>query len=428
MSVITKTKDFRRMFKNTFSLLLLMTLLFACQKENTSQLEQQVVPQKEDAYSATQKVLQLAKQHRIVSVFDTEAIQRMYPNVSAARANKLSNDAVTRLVGNSDYEHYKALLDKAINPEDYECGSPTFLDEYIGSILQDFTAEDLDLMFGWNVIPLIEAIEYDFTQGDDEFGINGEYTTSLQRSFIGLKRFWDIPKDILLVDMKGTTFENVEAVSQIFQDFFIVGFDDNGAPIFAPKDLADSFANFLKAAFSTPVFQNYNHPLFTFNAVAVQGNPATGFPNKIVMGDGLMEAYRANGFRTIADNFILAHEYGHQIQYANGYIPGGPQTPEGTRFVELMADAYAAYYMAHGRGEFLQPAVITQFVKTSFSIGDCAFASPGHHGTHNQRAAAAAFGGKLAKRTGFIDTKLSSAEFYELFLEEYPNLILPDAE
>lgn len=427
MSVITKAHNFRRLFKNAFSLLLLMTLVFACQKENTSQLDQQVVPQKEDAYSATQKVLQLAKQHRLVSVFDVEAIKRMYPNVSAARANKVANNAVSRLARNNDFQHYKALIEKAINPEDFECGSPTFLDFYLSSTIEDFTQEDLDLMFGWNIIPLIEAIEYDFTQGDDEFGINGEYTTSLLRTFLGLKRFWDIPKDIIMVNMKGSTFENEAVVSQIFQDFFIVGFDDNGAPIFAPKELADDFANFLKLAFSAPVFQNYTHPLFTFNAVAVPGNPATGFPNKIVMGDGVMEAYRANGFRTIADNFILAHEYGHQIQFANGYIPND-NSPETGRFIELMADAYAAYYMAHGRGGLEQPAMITQFVKTSFSIGDCSFDSPGHHGTHNQRAAAAAFGGKLAKRTGFIDTKLSSAEFYELFLEEYPNLIKPDAE
>ncbi|MEM1124518.1 MAG: hypothetical protein AAGJ18_29035 [Bacteroidota bacterium] len=425
MSVITKTPTF---FQKTLYVLLAFTLVCtSCQKENALQLAETVESPTLDAATATRKALQMAEQHGLANIFDVEGIQQLHPSANTAKIRETAEKAIGRFGGHQTYADYQVLFERAINPDDFECGSPTFLDEFAAASLEGFTDEQANLLFGNTPAIFLEALFFDDTPEDENFGINGEYNTSLRRNFINLKRFWDIPTDIILVDLKGTIFKDEALVSEIVQAFFVVGLDENGNPIFADKAFADQYANFLKIAFSDPIFQDYNHPLFSFNAFASAGNPGLGIPNKIAMGDGLMEAYRANGLRTMADNFILAHEYGHQIQFANGYFDGVPNTAEGTRYTELMADAYGAYFMTHGRGAFAEPAVITQMVKTGFSIGDCFFDSPSHHGTHNQRSAAAAWGGNLARRKAFLDPPLSSQAFFELFLEEFPNLIKPDA-
>ena len=68
--------------------------------------------------------------------------------------------------------------------------------------------------------------------------------------------------------------------------------------------------------------ENVSKTAGSFNALAFPGDPFFGIGPKIVMGDGIMEAYAKLGFRTNADRLILAHEYGHQIQFANGYFDG----------------------------------------------------------------------------------------------------------
>ena len=48
--------------------------------------------------------------------------------------------------------------------------------------------------------------------------------------------------------------------------------------------------------------------------------PRTRHPDKIVMGDGILEGYTALGFGDVAPQAIFAHEFAHQIQYENGYF------------------------------------------------------------------------------------------------------------
>ena len=115
-------------------------------------------------------------------------------------------------------------------------------------------------------------------------------------------------------------------------------------------------------------------------------------PRFSTAGDGILAGYGAVGFGDVAPQAIYAHEFAHHIQNQNDYFndplatQGDP--PEQTRYTELMADAYSAYYLTHKRGATMNRKRVEQFLQVFFQIGDCAFDNPGHHGTPNQRMAA----------------------------------------
>jgi hypothetical protein len=152
---------------------------------------------------------------------------------------------------------------------------------------------------------------------------------------------------------------------------------------------------------------------------------------KIVMGDGIMAGYEVLGFGGVAPQAIYAHEFAHHIQFQNGYFDDPYATegdpPEQTRYTELMADAMSAYYLTHKRGATLNRHRVAEFMEVFFQIGDCAFTSAGHHGTPNQRMAAARFGFDLADEALAQGHILTAAQVHALFVEAYPDIIAPDA-
>jgi hypothetical protein len=92
-----------------------------------------------------------------------------------------------------------------------------------------------------------------------------------------------------------------------------------------------------------------------------------------------------------------------------------------------MADAYSAYYLTHARGAAMNKFRVAEFLQQFYDIGDCAFTSNGHHGTPNQRAAAARFGFDVADQYQKQGHILTADEFHALFVAEYPQIIAPDA-
>jgi hypothetical protein len=174
-----------------------------------------------------------------------------------------------------------------------------------------------------------------------------------------------------------------------------------------------------------PQYRNGQHPIFTFNAFAQQGfsyPPYGNIPDKIIMGDGILEAFTAVGYGDVAPQAVLAHEFGHQVQFQLNLF-GEVQSPEATRRTELMADAYSAYYLSHARGASMQWKRVQQFLQVFFNIGDCSITSDGHHGTPPQRMAAAQWGYNLANEAQKQGKILSSQEFARLFEAELPVLV-----
>jgi predicted metalloprotease len=95
--------------------------------------------------------------------------------------------------------------------------------------------------------------------------------------------------------------------------------------------------------------------------------------------------------RTVGDfsvAYIVAHEYGHQIQDELGVFEQyGGQLP--TMAFELQADCYAGTWAKSANDEDrLEGGDVQEALDAALAVGDFDAGNPGHHGTPEQRAAA----------------------------------------
>jgi hypothetical protein len=201
------------------------------------------------------------------------------------------------------------------------------------------------ITFWADLVPTYESLLFQERNSTTYFGYNGEYNDRMNKTERDVKRFWDIKSDdIQELAMHGTVLADPIRTIPTYM-----------SPEFLGKNLADATAWAAAVENITetePTVNGGNHPLFTFNAFAISA-PEIGIPDKIVMGDGILDGYKAVGFDDVALEAIFAHEFAHHIQFENEYFdelpPGSnPATvdqAELTRYTELMADAYAAYYL-----------------------------------------------------------------------------------
>lgn len=149
------------------------------------------------------------------------------------------------------------------------------------------------------------------------------------------------------------------------------------------------------------------NPGSTYNAISY----STG---KIYYGYAIYYDAKSKG-GDIVNAMILAHEYGHQLQYAYNL----PTVTESTaRSSELEADGFAGYYLRRPAGynktNFSEIAAAYEFAQ---SIGDYYTTDPGHHGTPPQR--------RSAVRLGFLlgQYSLSAADFDYNFFYYYQGVL-----
>ena len=276
-----------------------------------------------------------------------------------------------------------------------------------------------------DAVPTFEALLFQTRDADTFFGYTGQYTHRMNKVERDVKRFWDIQSaDIQVLAMHGTVLADPSRTIPTYESPFFLGL---------PAATAQTWAADVQNVIQTePTVNGGNHPLFTFNAFAISA-PEIGIPDKIVMGDGVLDAYAALGFDDVAPQAIFAHEFGHHIQFERNYfdeLPAGadPATvdqAELTRHNELMADAFAGYYLTHKRGAALNAKRVAQFLEVFFQAGDCAFTNPGHHGTPAQRMRAAEFGFSVAHEAQKQGHILTAAQFHERFEAVYPSLVAP---
>jgi hypothetical protein len=331
-------------------------------------------------------------------------------------------------------QQFSKIARRVIDPNDFECPPSTPLIDYLIGTINESIQKEPDVFntligLAADVIPTVDAIlfETESTPQSQIFGFSGEYNHRMTKIERDTKRFWDINSaGIQLVAMKGTMLLDVNRVARTYEAAFV---NDDGTPI--SHSLALVLANIVRTTLLQSVTMDRgNYPLFSFNAFAVSGG-GPGFPAKIVMGDGVLESYKAIGFNDVAPQAVYAHEFGHHIQFQRGYF-GDPLATTGseaerTRYTELMADAFSAYYLTHKRGSALNKHRVAQFLQVFFDIGDCAFDNPGHHGTPNQRMRAANFGFTVADRAQKQGHILTADQFHALFVAAYPSLVAPDA-
>ena len=360
----------------------------------------------------------------------TESINAKRPTLSAAELKAKFDQLVTALASENKSHlisnpnlvinqepGYRALVQNATAVVPTPCNANTAISQWLDGELADWTNDAFFYAsdFAMFELPTYDAYVFENSSANQFFGKNGEYTQRLVKTFKDLKRFWNIQTaDMVMVAMHGSMLQDRTKIIRTY--IAVYGL----SPALAAQ-LAD-FVLVLLDAF--PEYRNGNHPIFTFNAFAIEtfAFPPYGIiPDKIVMGDGIMEAFTAIGFGDVAPQAILAHEFGHQIQFDLNLF--GPNTPEATRRTELMADAFAAYYLSHARGASMQWKRVQQFLQVFFNIGDCAFTSSGHHGTPTQRMAAAEWAYNLANDAQKQGHILTAQQFAILFDAQLPILV-----
>jgi hypothetical protein len=375
------------------SLAVAFTLLTSCQKERDSTV----------APLATTQSAQLAPAAQA-------QIAQLIASLPKGTLEKLQQQSARLVKLNPEYRN---MVSTAIQPT--PCDANTPLNLWLDQQLADWDSQVITnaLNLGMLDLPTYDALVFENSSANQYFGFKGEYTQRLTKTFKDLQRFWNIQsKNIVLAAMHGNMLLNHERVARTYVAAF--GVD----PVTASQ-LADIV---VLLADQVPQYRDGNHPIFTFNAFAQSGfnfPPYGVIPDKIIMGDGILEAYTAIGYDDVAPQAILAHEFGHHIQFQLNLFTD-ETSPEATRRTELMADAYSAYYLSHARGASMQWKRVKQFLQVFFNIGDCTFTSDGHHGTPTQRMAAAEWGYTLANEAQKQGQILSAQEFTRLFEAQLP--------
>lgn len=155
--------------------------------------------------------------------------------------------------------------------------------------------------------------------------------------------------------------------------------------------------------------QNGTNWSSTYNAISY----STG---KIYYGEGIFRDAKSKDASNLINVMILAHEYGHQLQYAFGL----PSKKESTaRPNELEADGMAGYYLRRGYGKTTFASIATGY-EFAFSIGDYQTTSSGHHGTPPQRRSAVRLGFLLADPA---NAKLTASQFDYNFFYYYNGVL-----
>lgn len=322
----------------------------------------------------------------------------------------------------ADHDFYRNfIIDGVVDGDQYECG-PTPLDTWADNnlVYSSFGEVLYVLFYGIDQYPYLYNLLFVNPRRDrQQFGANGEYTRQVFRTDRSIKRFWDVNlRDVQVESFSGSMLKDFDKVFRIVEVLYPT-FSEESNRAFA-QDIVD-------------VVVDGSSPVWSFNAFAFEEGPilvgGEDKPDQIQMGDGILDGMDAIGLGDAAPQGILAHEFGHQIQYElNVFENDTTSDPvKATRRTELMADAFAAYYLGHKRGAAFNWDRVEEFMLSFFNVGDCGFANSGHHGTPNQRMKAAQWGFDLAENAPRRMGIISASEFVNKFDAALPDIVAPDA-
>lgn len=316
---------------------------------------------------------------------------------------------------------------RAINPGDYECRSTAF-SIWVQNEVYRVGSRDVLVLLEEGALDWAAyySLIFDNTATGQYIGADGKYTREQLKRHKDNQRFWDVATDdIQLQGMHGNVIQNDALIVPTVKwaTFFETG-------RLLSDDAVLAKVRRVQAVIERNPRLGYEHPFLSLNAFAVAGQPVPEvgvvIPDKLVMGDGILEVFESLGFGDIAPDYIHAHEFAHHVQFELGVYDTHQGTAEETRRTELMADGFAAYYCAHARGATFQFKRFVEVMEAAYELGDCAFGASNHHGTPNQREASAAWGTELARSLrarGHVDGAQSMLEFFDAVL---PILVAPD--
>lgn len=317
----------------------------------------------------------------------------------------------------------RVAVDRALNADDYSC-SPTDLDAYVDGLISGLPHDQLVFLATHQEmldIPTYDALLYG-SPTDARYDLRSDYAHVVTKTFRDVKNFWDIKSgDIQLMSMHGSVLADQARVARVLTSAFGM-----------PQPQATAYAQAVSAAVKKGWFDGGNNPLFTLNAFAfsAEGDPdplVKGVPDKLIFGDGIIDALRAMGIGDVGPQAVLGHEFGHHVQFEDGLFASPLTGAEATRRTELMADAFGTYFVTHARGLALNAKRVLTAEKTFYEVGDCQFTSPGHHGTPAQRLRSSTWAANLASSARPQGKILPSLTVAGLFQKELPAIVAPDA-
>lgn len=295
------------------------------------------------------------------------------------------------------------------------CGDTAF-----NAVIDQSVASNLDAL-GAEWYGLYAEMNFYHTLTDESpqyFGENGEYTNLLTKITRNLKKFWKNQNNISVRGQHNNTLNDKAKIIQILTFWY-------GLPEALAADYADLFVDYINVE-STFLIET---PLLSFDGFTIDLQGQLGQNDIIVIGDGLIELASETGIEDkVVWEGIMAHEWGHQLQFNNRGVwqyPGVDisDPAEDTRSTELEADFFTGYYLTHKRGGTANWKRTQDFLELFFIIGDCGFTNPGHHGTPAQRLDAAYQGYLMAqgeKKKG----KISSADtVHDTFISVLPGIV-----
>lgn len=351
------------------------------------------------------------------------------PALSAAARQRF--EAITRKPKfESEWKNARdRALAKVINPDDYQCG-PTDFDTWFGMKLdsiQNF-GSFLDIVINYGALdwPTYYSLVFDQNERDDYIGVDGTETRELRRRHQDLQKFWSVnTSNVLLQGMHAAVIADDSKMVPLVE--FLFGVD---------TATSQAVVDYVQSVIASDPGLGFRNPLFTLNAFAFSGrfepldSPFRNVPDKIVMGDGILDLLVDLNMDANAPEYVHSHEFGHHVQYRLNVfdvVVAEEDAPEFTRRTELMADAFGAYYCAHVEGAAFRARRLSEVYKAAYLVGDCAFDDAGHHGTPNQREASAQWGAEMASASRKRHKVLPAETMLQLFDAKLPALIAPDA-
>jgi len=120
---------------------------------------------------------------------------------------------------------------------------------------------------------------------------------------------------------------------------------------------------------------------------------------------------------------VMAHEYGHRVQFQHFQQGKWFNDYAGKFQVELEADAFSGLYMALAKGAYWSE--MEPYFQATFDAGDYMYNSRDHHGTPQQRMACAHLGVTAAAAilNGQLGTQYD--QIHQYFIQEIRSRIAP---
>ena len=232
----------------------------------------------------------MSRSIRLVAAFGAAVLMTLGGLSTAATASATASPTPASTQRHIVESPAQAALARAVAPS--ECGA-TLLDTYVDQLFADMTDEqfaflvaDQDTLFN---VPTYDALFFG-TPHDPDYALES-HAHQITNTFRDLRKFWDIQSsDIQLMAMHGDVLLDADRIAKTLTAMVAT---DQIAPRTPAEIQAEATA---VADFMQTQGDFYDNPLWTLNAFAFSGDGESdpliaALPDKLIMGDGIIEAY-----------------------------------------------------------------------------------------------------------------------------------------